>query len=66
MNNIKVAKDLKEVSHEESPVRSASGEEFGELQVEDLNCSIAVLGCSPVKLHVVAKINRIAHHHSLI
>jgi hypothetical protein len=62
MNSIKLSRISKgNISDEESPVSSASGEDFGEMQVEDLNCSLTVLGCSPVKLHVVAKINRIGH-----
>jgi hypothetical protein len=62
MSSIKVSKVSEgNISDEESPVRSASGEDFGEMQVEDLNCSITVLGCSPFKLQVVAKINRIGY-----
>jgi hypothetical protein len=47
------------IHEEESPVRNASDEELGEMQVEDLNFSVAMLGCRPVKLHGVAKKNRI-------
>jgi hypothetical protein len=44
---------------EESPVRNASDEDFGEMQVEDINCCIIVLGCSPLKLLSVGKRNRL-------
>jgi hypothetical protein len=43
------------------PVRNASDEDVGEMQAEDLNCSTNMLGCSPVKLHGVLKINRICY-----
>jgi hypothetical protein len=60
MDSIKVNKISKENIHkEESPARNASDEDFGGMQVEDLNYFISMLGCSPVKLHGVAKRNTI-------
>jgi hypothetical protein len=35
---------VKKIAH----IRNASGEYFGEIQVEDLNCFISMLGCSPM------------------
>jgi hypothetical protein len=41
-----------------NPVRNASNEDIGEMQVEDVNYFITMLGCSPLKQHGVAKRNR--------
>jgi hypothetical protein len=49
------------IHEEESPARNASDEDFGEMQAEDLNCCVTMLGCSPVKLHGVTKGNRIGY-----
>jgi hypothetical protein len=58
MDNIKVNKISEENTRdEESPVRNSSNENFGETQVEDLNCSNTMLVCSAVKLRGVAKRN---------
>jgi hypothetical protein len=60
MDSIKVNKISKENIHEEeSHVRNSSDEDFGEMQIEDLNCSITMLGCSPVGLQGAARRNRI-------
>jgi hypothetical protein len=43
-----------------NPVRNASDEDFGEMQVEDVNCFIS-RGSSLLKLHNAAKINRLCY-----
>jgi hypothetical protein len=37
------------IHKEESSVGSASDEDFGDMQAEDLNCSVTTLECSPVR-----------------
>jgi hypothetical protein len=61
MDSIKVNKISEENIHEgESPIRIFSDEHFCEVQV-DLSCSVSILGFPAVKLHAVAKRNRIGY-----
>jgi hypothetical protein len=59
MDSIKVKKISEgNINEEESLCRNASDEDFREMQVENLNCSINMLWCSPVKLCGIAEKNR--------
>lgn len=41
---------MNKISGESMHVRNASDEDFGEMQVADLNYSVTTLRCTPVKL----------------
>jgi hypothetical protein len=45
----------KKISKESMQGRNASNEDFGEMQVEDLNCSVTMLRTTPVKLQYCKK-----------